>query len=60
MNISIIDVSKIDQAKVGDEVCMISDRSSDKNSIDSMAKLAQTIPYEIAVHIPAHLKRMVV
>jgi alanine racemase len=60
MNISTINISDVDNVNIGDEVLVISDRSSDKNSIDSMAKLAQTIPYEIAVHIPAHLKRMVV
>jgi alanine racemase len=60
MNISTINISDVDNVNIGDEVLVISDRSSDKNSIDAMAKLAQTIPYEITIHIPAYLKRRIV
>ncbi len=60
MNISTIDISAIQNVDIGDEVLVISDRSSDKNSIDAMARLAQTIPYEITIHIPAYLKRSIV
>jgi alanine racemase len=66
MNITNIDVSKIaeDLAKggvrVGDEVTVISNVSGDENSIVNIAKKCATISYEIAVHIPAHLKRIVI
>ncbi len=60
MNIVIIDVSKINDLHVGDEVVAISAKSSDENSIVNMAKKCGTISYEIAVHIPAQLKKVVV
>lgn len=60
MNITCIDVSHVSGAAIGTPVIVISDNSSDKNSILSMAEMCETIPYEIAVHIPAHLKRRVV
>ena len=60
MNISTLDVSGIREPKIGMEVVVISDNPDDPNSVSSMARLAGTIPYEITVKIPAHLKRMVV
>ncbi len=60
MNITTIDVSKVDQIKVGDEVIVMSSVKQDKNSIESISKDCNTIPYEIAVHIPSQLKRVVV
>lgn len=60
MNISTIDVSDISNPKIGDEVIVISNNSNDKNSIQSIAKIIETIPYEIVVYIPEHLKRVVV
>lgn len=59
MNITTIDISKITDAKVGDRVEVISNVSDDKNSIDSFAKICNTISYEEVVHIPEHLKRVV-
>ncbi len=60
MNIITIDVSHVSNIKIGDEVITISNNSSDENSIVNMARKCGTISYEIAVHIPAHLKRVVV
>ncbi|HTK33118.1 MAG TPA: alanine racemase [Candidatus Paceibacterota bacterium] len=60
MNIVIIDVSKMHDLKIGDEVVAISGKSTDENSVVGMAKKCGTISYEIAVHIPAQLKRVVV
>ena len=60
MNIISIDVTKAVDVKVGDEVIAVSAVSSDQNSIVNIAKKCATISYEIAVHIPAHLKRIVV
>jgi alanine racemase len=45
---------------IGTPVIAISNNQSDQNSLASIAKKAGTITYEIAVHIPAHLKRVVV
>ena len=60
MNIITIDVSNVPNIKISDEVTAISSNSSDENSIVNIAKKCGTISYEIAVHIPAHLKRVVV
>ncbi len=45
---------------LGDKTIIISNNENDKNSVENMAELAQTIPYEILVHIPPHLRRIVV
>jgi alanine racemase len=60
MNITTIDVSGVHEPRVGMEAIAISNSSADGNSIVSMAEKARTISYEIAVHIPAHLKRIVI
>ena len=60
MNITTIDISKISDTILGDEVIVISKNKEDKNSIENIAKLAGTIPYEILVHIPQSLRRKVI
>jgi alanine racemase len=60
MNITTIDITKIKNAKIGTPVVVISNDPKDANSINSMAKKYNEITYELAVHIPAHLKRIVV
>jgi alanine racemase len=61
MNITTIDVSGLKDPKIGDEVIVISDDNGDKNSISGMiGALHNTIEYELLVHIPQHLKRVVV
>ncbi len=60
MNIATIDVTSKKDIKIGDEVLLISDNSNDKNSIENIARLCSTIPYEISVHIERSLKREVV
>ncbi len=58
MNISLVDVSSLPEIKVGDKVILISRNPKDKNSVLNIAKLCETIPYEILVHIPQHLRRI--
>jgi alanine racemase len=60
MNITTIDISGISNPKIGDEVIVISNDSNNKNSIQGIAKIVETIPYEVVVYIPEHLKRVVV
>ncbi|MDE1966994.1 MAG: alanine racemase [Patescibacteria group bacterium] len=59
MNITTVDASHAYKAAQGEEATLISDEPSDLNSVMNIAKACGTIPYEIAVHIPAHLKRVV-
>lgn len=60
MNITSIDISNVPGAHIGMTAVAVSNRSSDENSIVSIAKKCATISYEIVVHIPAHLKRKIV
>ncbi len=60
MNITCIDISNVPDAKIGMAVKVISNNSEAENSIKSTAKKCQTILYEIVVHVPAHLKRIVI
>lgn len=60
MNITSIDVSAVPDVAVGTPVIVISNTSSDPNSIHSFAKACGTIDYESVVRIPTHLKREVV
>lgn len=59
MNISSIDVSSIPNREMGTPVTVISKNPENENSIQNMARLAETTPYIILVHLPAHLRRVV-
>ncbi|MEK7479892.1 MAG: alanine racemase [Patescibacteria group bacterium] len=60
MNITSLDISNVANVRVGDEAVVISSSAADGNGVEKIAKLCGTIPYEILVHIPAHLRRVVV
>jgi alanine racemase len=60
MNMASIDVSHVVGVKIGDRVTVFSNNMNDPNSIASLAKIGDLLPYEIAVHIPAVLRRKVV
>lgn len=57
MNISIIDITRVNNAKIGGEIEIISKNKNNKNSIMNICKQINTIPYEILVKIPVNLKR---
>jgi alanine racemase len=60
MNISSIDVSALPEVELDDEVLVISRDSKMSNSVEYMAWLCETIAYEILVHVPAHLRRVII
>lgn len=60
MNITTIDVSAVKDIKPEMPVVVISSNSLDRNSVANIAKVCETIPYEILVHIPGYLRRTVV
>lgn len=60
MNISLCDVSGMRGVGEGTEVVIFSNNREDENSVESVARKCSAIPYEILVHIPAHLRRVVV
>lgn len=57
MNMTTIDVTDVPEVCAGDEVIAISKNRKDQNSCESIARLCDTIPYEILVHIPSTLRR---
>ncbi len=60
MNITSINISSVQNIKLDDRVVIISNNNDDPNSIQNIARLVNTIPYEILVHIPQHLRRTVI
>lgn len=60
MNITTIDVTGVPSINIGSPVIAISRNLNEPNSIVSIARKTGHITYEIAVKIPAHLKRVVV
>ena len=60
MNITSIDVSNVAGATLGQKVTLISENPQHPNSVAGIAKLCNTIPYEILVHIPGYLRRLAV
>lgn len=59
MNMSTIDVTEVPEAARGDVVTVLSRDPAHPNSVAKLAVLAHTIPYELLVHIPPHLRRVV-
>lgn len=60
MNITTIDITENKKATYGSEVVVISHLENDSNSVRNLSKVASVIPYEILVHIPSYLKRIIV
>jgi alanine racemase len=60
MNITSIDVSAVPDPHLDEEVLVISAEPGMPNSIERMAELCHTIPYELLVHLPAQIRRTVV
>ncbi len=59
MNITTIDISGVTNPRVGQEVTVISNKSSDANSIEAIAKQTDTIPYDIAVRLAPTIRRSI-
>jgi alanine racemase len=60
MNITTIDVTGVPAATIGMPVIVFSGEREGRGTIIAAAEASGTISYEIAVHIPAHLKRIVI
>ncbi len=58
MNVTTIDISDVQNPQVGDEVIIFSDKIFDKNSIVNGAILAETIPYDLVVHLASTTRRI--
>lgn len=60
MNMMTVDATEVPNVKEGDIVEVISSIDQAPNSIKNIARICDTIPYDILVHIPTSLKRVVV
>ncbi|MCR4305553.1 MAG: alanine racemase [Candidatus Daviesbacteria bacterium] len=60
MNVNIIDLSKVPNPQIGQEVVVYSDNPQDKNSLGNSAKICNTIPYDLLVNLADTTKRMIV
>jgi alanine racemase len=49
----------LEAIKLEDKVIVISENKEDKNSILNIARLCDTIPYEVLVHISSSLRRSI-
>jgi len=59
MNLTVVDF-KTTKPKLFDKVQVISSNPKDKNSIQNIAKICQTIPYDILVHLNQTIHRKIV
>ena len=60
MNITTIDLSAVQNPALNDPVTIISASPTAPNSVREIAQLCDTSPYEILVHIPEQLRRVVI
>ena len=58
MDLTMLDLTEIREAQVGDEVVIYSDRRDDPNSVESIAALIGTIPNEIVCAVSARVERV--
>jgi alanine racemase len=60
MDQTIIDLTDIPQAQVGDQVEIISNNPAAPNSVENLAKIAGTIPYELTCRLGNRVRRKLV
>jgi alanine racemase len=60
MDLTIIDLTDIPQAQVGDQVEIISNDPAAPNSVENLAKIAGTIPYELTCRLGNRVRRKLV
>ncbi|MBI4036011.1 alanine racemase [Candidatus Daviesbacteria bacterium] len=60
MNINSVDLTKITNPQVGQEVVVFSSNPQDPNSIGNVAKACKTIPYDILISLASSTKRIII
>lgn len=60
MNVTTIDLTDVKSPKVGQEVVVFSEDRDDINSIESSAKICETLPHDLLVHLNSANRREVV
>ncbi len=59
MNMTTIDLTNIPNPHIGQEIVVYSNNPEDKNSIENVARICQTIPYDILIGLAASIKRVI-
>lgn len=59
MNITTIDISNVKNPKINQQVEIFSNQQKDPNSIFNIAKICDTIPHEILIHLDSSITRVV-
>ncbi|MFZ2026515.1 MAG: alanine racemase [Microgenomates group bacterium] len=60
MNMTTIDITGLKNPTVGEKVVVYSSYPKDRNSLVNTAKIAETIPYDLLVHLAESVKRVVI
>lgn len=60
MNITTVDISKVKNPKTGMEAIIFSNIKKDLNSINTNAKLCNTLPYDLLIHLTESTRRIVI
>jgi alanine racemase len=60
MNLLMVDVTDLPDARPGDEVTLIGRNGDEEISADTLAEMAGTINYEILARLGAHIPRLTV
>ena len=60
MDQTILDLSDLPQAKLGDVVTVISEKRHEPNSVEALAELVGTIPYEVTCRLGRRIARLAV
>ncbi|MDD3285434.1 MAG: alanine racemase [Patescibacteria group bacterium] len=60
MNLSCLDVGGGEEASVGAEVVLVSPHRQDFNSLENLARLQGSIPYELLVKFQANIRKIIV
>ncbi|MFC1651847.1 alanine racemase [Patescibacteria group bacterium] len=60
MNLTVVEIDRIPEAKVGDEVIVIGKQGKEEITVDDLAKISETINYEIVTRLSESLPRVVI
>ncbi|MCB2154315.1 alanine racemase [bacterium] len=60
MDQTIVDLSKLPEGRVGDEVVLYGSQGGERISLEEVARIARTIPYEITCQLGGRVPRIVI
>lgn len=60
MNLTVVDLGKVKEPYVGQDVVVFSENQHDLNSIQNISKICKTIPYDLLVHLTPSTRREVI